>query len=284
MKFRSLLLAFCMLLFCNLQLHAQSSKGHVYEDSSLLYPEPEQAPAEVTEAPADEEITQEVTDEDTVVTERDADAIDTSLVINKNLLSADSIAHLKNSEPFAYAKSLDSLLYNLKKQQSKNAEPIHDTSPSWVELFFSSSLTKYFFWALAIFFAGFVVVKLFLTGGFFQRSSTRSNVKVLDEDSLTPVKDRNFDILIAKAKNEQNFRLATRYLYLQLLQKLAAVNAIQFAADKTNTEYLRELTGKTYKQDVSVLTLNYEYVWYGEFAIDAAAFSRLEARFKNLNV
>jgi hypothetical protein len=277
MKFRLLLLAFCMVHFCNLQLHAQSSKGHVYEDSSLLYPEPEQAPA-------DEEVTQEVTDEDSVVKENDADATDTSLVINKNLLSADSIAHLKNSEPFAYAKTLDSLLYNLKKQQTKNAEPIHDTSPSWVELFFSSTLTKYFFWALAIFFAGFIVVKLFLAGGFFQRSTTRSNVKVLDEDSLTPVKDRNFDALIAKAKNGQNFRLATRYLYLQLLQKLAAANAIQFAADKTNTEYLRELTGKSYKQEVSVLTLNYEYVWYGEFAIDAAAFSRLEARFKNLNV
>jgi hypothetical protein len=47
---------------------------------------------------------------------------------------------------------------------------------------------------------------------------------------------------------------------------------------------LRELTGKAYKQEVAQLTMNYEYVWYGEFAIDNTAFSKLESRFKNVTV
>jgi hypothetical protein len=79
------------------------------------------------------------------------------------------------------------------------------------------------------------------------------------------------------------YRLATRYLYLQSIQKLNAAGAISFTADKTNSEYLNELTGKPYKPAFTSLTLNYEYVWYGEFLIEEPAFIQLQERFKKFN-
>ena len=103
-----------------------------------------------------------------------------------------------------------------------------------------------------------------------------------DEEELTPVAGRNFDTAIAKAKAEKNYRFAIRYLYLQLLQRLSANGAIEFAADKTNTEYVRELTGKPYKEEVAALTMYYEYAWYGEFGIDEDKYSKIESRYRNL--
>ena len=96
------------------------------------------------------------------------------------------------------------------------------------------------------------------------------------------MQERNFDAAISRAVSENNYRLAVRYMYLQLLQRLTAAGAIEFAVDKTNTEYLREITGKPYKDEVAELTRYYDYVWYGEFVIDAAAWSKLQSRFKGI--
>ncbi|MBL0358697.1 MAG: hypothetical protein IPP72_18355 [Chitinophagaceae bacterium] len=283
MKSCSILLALCTLLCCGSQAFGQSSKGHVYEDSSILYPQEEiTAPVEVIQAPGED--IQEITDEEPEQA-TEFSAIDTNLVKNSNILSPDSISLLKNSKQFAYTKRLDSLLKDYrKKQQRKVNETIQDSSPSWITLFFTSMVTQFLFWSLAVFFIGFIVYKLFFSGGFFERQTAKANIKNTIEDDGSRIRDHNYDALIASAKKEQNYRLATRYLYLQLLQKLTASGAIVFAADKTNTEYLRELTGKTYTHDVVALTLNYEYVWYGEFAIDAMLFSKIETRFKNITI
>ena len=51
-------------------------------------------------------------------------------------------------------------------------------------------------------------------------------------------------------------------------------------ADKTNYQYVQELYGKSYKNDFAALTLNYEYIWYGEFEIEEAAFLRISNHFE----
>lgn len=281
------LLAFGMLLLVGLPAHAQNKAAHVYEDSSILYPPSETT--EVVPAPVEDQV---ITDSETEgsSSEEATNYIDTNLVKNKNRLSPDSMLLLKNSKPFAYAKVLDSLLKDLKKKQETKVNekveesPAISTGPSAVERFFNSGITKIIFWGLAIAFIIFIVVKLFLLGGYFERGTTKVKTAVIveGEDHPDNLKERNFDNMINRAKTEQNFRLATRYLYLELLQKLSAAGAIEFAADKTNSEYMREITGKPYKLEVAQLTLNYEYVWYGEFAIDAATYEKIESRFRNV--
>lgn len=270
-----LLPVLCILLLGNLRADAQNNSGRVYVDSSILYPDETETTAE-----EEESSTGEYTEEES----SDTYYVDTSLVNNKLALSADSMRALKSLKQFAYAKKLDSLLKDYQeKQNNRNKERRRDNSPSWLELFFTSPITQVLFWGLAIFFLIFIVSKLFFAGGFFQRPTAKSKALPEEEESGLS-KDHNYDPLIAKAVNDQNYRMATRYLYLQLLQKLTKAGAIEFAADKTNSEYLRELTGKTYKQEVAALTLNYEYVWYGEFLIDAAGYAKLENRFRKLDI
>ena len=271
MRFYSLLL-FSLCLFLSTAVQGQQ-KEYVYVDSSLLYPE--SADSSKVAAPDEEDSYEDST---TTVNY----ATDTVLQNNELALSRDSIRLLKNAKQFAYAKVMDSLLKDMQKQQADDAK-LQQDKPSVLEAFLSSAVTKFIFWAMAIFFVLFIMYKLFFTEGFLQRQSARAPVNVVKEEAEDATGNVDYDRQVTAAINNKNYRLATRYLYLQCIQKLMKAGVISFAADKTNSQYLYELSGKPYKDEFVSLTLNYEYVWYGEFSIDEPVFVKLQQRFKQFN-
>jgi len=269
MKYYIVLLLF---VFCCGSSFAQE---HVYEDTSIMASENGSTDTEeVIPAPIEEISTGTVAVPDTVLRN------------NGRSLSYDSLLKLKDEKRFAYAKKLDSLLKAQKAQKEKPRQQplLQDDEPSALAKLFNSRGFQYVLWGAAILFVLFIVYKLFSTGSFLAKDSRPNNVNIVTAEEEKHVKDRDFDRLINNAVKQQNYRLATRYLYLQLLQKLSLAGAIDFAADKTNSEYLREITGKTYKEDVAMLTRYYEYVWYGEFAIDENQYRVLAEKFKRLPV
>jgi hypothetical protein len=272
MNLYKLLLPFVSLMFFCVCMQAQTSKEYVYVDSSLLYPD---AKDTVEAAPEESEYIDTFSQPVSYTT-------DTSLLYNELGLSGDSIRKLQHLKQFAYAKVMDSLLKELQKKQV-DASNMQPEGPSVFEQFLSSPITRFVFWALACFFVLFIIYKLFFTEGFLQRQSAKAAVNLLAEDDGDVKGNTDYDKQVALAVSNKNYRLATRYLYLQAIQKLTAAGAIIFAADKTNSQYLYELAGKPYKSEFASLTLNYEYVWYGEFLIDEAAFVLLQNRFKQFN-
>ena len=280
-------IVFGMLLTGSMRLHAQS--GYVYQDSSLLYPE------EKTVQDAAETITeaQEETNSNGYT------GIDTLLFGNRHFLSADSFWVLKNEKQLLYAQKLDSILQQLKKldnpaterkaRKKENASPREEgdnsrppTGTTGIENFFSIQGIQYILWGLAGLFVLFILYKLFFASASFKKEKVKNQVQGPVEEEILPVSLSGYDAAIAKAVQEKNYRLATRYLYLQLLQRLSAAGAIEFAADKTNAAYLRELTGKPYKDEVAALTMYYDYAWYGGFEIEGDVYSKIEARFKSI--
>ena len=108
-------------------------------------------------------------------------------------------------------------------------------------------------------------------------AQTQAEAEQHDEKISDP---SGYDRLIGKAVANQNYRLAIRYLYLQTLQILSNHGLIQLSPDKTNYEYVRELSGKLYQDDFSGITLGYEYVWYGKFEIGKDTYQKLSADYK----
>ena len=207
---------------------------------------------------------------------------DTALQINGYAALNDSAEALKNIPDFAYAKNLDSLLKILQNEESKVAKS-EQSKPSWLELFFSSSITKIFFWTLACLFIGFILHRLFFTEGFFKKSTLQTTITVLPDETEHLSATTDYTKHIEQAVLNKNYRLAVRYHYLQTLQKLAAKEIIQFTADKTNYQYVKELYDKIYKNEFARLTQAYEYVWYGGFVTDEMIFEAIQANFKNFN-
>jgi hypothetical protein len=262
-------------------------KKYVYQDSTLEQAEELYAPPltnEVIQAPVEEVVTEEVKEE------RKEIIIDTALNYTMLTISPDSVEQWKSLQAFGYVKYLDSLLKarkeNAKKEEKKDEDtdsPSSGNGSSWLDRVLSSGGLQVFLWILAITFVLFILYKLFLTEGVFRKTpkSIKENTPAAEEEVITS--DSNFETLIKQAAQTGNYRLAVRYQYLQTLHKLAGKNFVELATDKTNYQYVREITNQNYQQDFAALTLNYEYVWYGEFNIDIIIYKRMETDFYQFN-
>ena len=209
--------------------------------------------------------------------------IDTTVNFSQLTVSTDTVEAWKNLKSFAYTKYLDSLLKAKKEEENKQKknykEPVGD---SWLDRLLSSRGLEYFLWGLAIFFVLFILYKLFLTeGAFTKRTTSSATTPEVTEENISSESD--FTALIRDAVKSGNYRLAVRYQYLQTLHKLANKNFVELATDKTNYQYVREITNQQYQNDFAALTLNYEYVWYGEFNIDENIYRKMEPGFVTFN-
>jgi hypothetical protein len=88
---------------------------------------------------------------------------------------------------------------------------------------------------------------------------------------------------IEKAAANQNYRLAIRLLFLRLLKDLSDRNIIQYKPDRTNLDYLIQLSSTKYYNDFFRLTRNYEYSWYGKFEVNREGYARIKADFEKFN-
>ncbi len=118
------------------------------------------------------------------------------------------------------------------------------------------------------------------TGGIFARRDRK--VEIDPREVEENIHEMDFDTLIADAVAEGRLRRAVRLLYLKLLKQMTDRGMIDWRIDKTNRDYLRELDASPLREPFAEATRAFEYVWYGDFAIDAASFSSIRAMFDGL--
>jgi hypothetical protein len=263
------ILPFFLLLFYSIAMQAQDKEKYLYKDSSVLFPQDNDADTVANAL-------------DSSVDEEQSIVADTILVNNGLYIPKDSVIAIKKEKSFAYATILDSLLKDMQQKQDVNYAA-NTNRLSALDRFFSARITKMIFWTIAALILGFIIIKLFFTEGFFQRKSAGNKVKELESEEDTAPDSRDYNRLINTAIEKKDFRLATRYLYLQSLYRLIALGAVRFATDKTNHQYLAELAAKPYQQAFAALTIQYEYAWYGGFTIGENRFASIQQSFTNFN-
>ncbi len=260
------------LLLLSFVVNAQQKQYNKGSDSTVILDEKVEAPVEETV------VTEETKVQDTLF-------IDTTVYYNRLEISPDSIAAWKNDKAFAYAKNLDSLLKARQQKDAKKEKEKENESPdqSWLARLFSSGIFQVIMWVFAIAFVLFILYNLFLTEGAFRKKTKSAKVVMPEVEEEVINSESDFDVMIRQAVTSGNYRLAVRYQYLQTLHKLADKQLIALAGDKTNYQYVREISNQNYKNDFAALTLNYEYVWYGEFAIEEGIYRRMETGFSQFN-
>jgi preprotein translocase subunit SecG len=255
----------------------QAQEKFNYEDISLLQKN------DKTAAPVEDVIVEENTKgkiDDTPVAEND-EAADTALYQNNVNLPYDSISNWRNQREYAYTRYLDSLLKNKKKKEVK---PMEGSSGQGIfNSLLNSGFIKVLLWTLAILFVLFIIYRLFLAEGMFQQKSKQSENGEAEAEVEVITKESDFDALIRLALQNSNYRQAVRYQYLRTLHALAGKHFIQLAPGKTNFHYVHEIANRSHQLDFASLTLNYEYVWYGEFNIEKDIYQKIETKFISLN-
>lgn len=96
------------------------------------------------------------------------------------------------------------------------------------------------------------------------------------------IKQIDFEKLMNDALKSNNYRLATRYLYLKSLKVLANKKTIEWHFEKTNSDYLNEIKDLKLKALFKRVSYIYDYVWYGEFPIDETSFNKNKDDFNQL--
>jgi hypothetical protein len=96
------------------------------------------------------------------------------------------------------------------------------------------------------------------------------------EDNL---EDTDLNPYLNKAVEAIDYKTAVRILYLSIIQKLNELKWIRWKKDKTNNDFLLEMSSQSTFRTFRNLTLSYEIVWYGEAPIGNAEFEIIKKEF-----
>lgn len=126
----------------------------------------------------------------------------------------------------------------------------------------------------------FLLLKFFLKVNLKSSSVISKNnptVSITEEEEL--IKSKDISKLIEHAIQQKNYRLAVRYYYLNILKQLENKELIIWEQQKTNEDYIKEISQKNIQHIFTNLTRLYDFVWYGNFEISETEFARVELDF-----
>ena len=174
-----------------------------------------------------------------------------------------AVIKLQHQKEFAYANDPE---YWKKEKKRRIALP-------YLGNFFKYAALVVFVAVLA-----YILINLLLSNKIIllKRKKKSSGIEV--EEQEVPAAD--LSALIAMAEQQQDFRLATRYQYLSLLEELNARELIKMHQELTNWDYIRQLGRHPLSGKFRYLTSAYEYTWYGEFPVSAEQYQILKNRFQ----
>lgn len=144
----------------------------------------------------------------------------------------------------------------------------------------SGSFFYYLFLALGVIFLVFIFFRI---TGLNLVSILRGNAQTVTipyTESLENIHQIDFEDEIEKALSNKNYRLAVRLLYLSTLKYLDGAGLITWQIEKTNSAYVNELKEPQKKHVFNLLTVQFEYVWYGDFPIDDNTFKNIQSVFQ----
>lgn len=209
----------------------------------------------------------------------------------------DSVLAINSDKGFYYKRYMDSLLRStevklnkakakqyqdsLEKANRRGSRQSGSQDADSGGSFIYNSFFSVFFWIGAIGLLAFLIFKLFLSNSFIF-SRNRKNISV-DIDTTADAETNDPDTLLRDAIRSGNYRHAVRYLYLQTLRQLYERKLIEIGSNKTNYEYVNEVRKQKFANEFASLTLQYEYVWYGEYPVDEGLFSHIQDGFIQFN-
>ena len=191
--------------------------------------------------------------------------------VQQRQISAEALQKLKKDKAFWYVNRTPQKPEAPKEQRS------------WLERLLLQGWFRILVWTVII--GGFAGAVIWFLIASDVRLFRRKPVFLASEEGSHSVEDIYtipYEAEIAKAIAAQNFRLAVRLMYLQVLKNLSENGLIQYRQERTNSDYLMELHGQPFYDDFFRLTRHFEYAWYGQFVVSATAFETIRLHFDRL--
>ncbi len=148
-----------------------------------------------------------------------------------------------------------------------------DFKPRWMPGSFFGTIV------LSIIILALLVLIIYLVVNQIDKGESRVNGGELNEFTLedleTNLPESDLERYLRLALEQADYRAAIRVYYLMTLQKLNALKRIEWEPEKTNNDYITELSGSDEHDAFKKLTLTYEVIWYGEAPVDQERYTKV---------
>ncbi|MFV0483790.1 MAG: hypothetical protein ACK5MG_06820 [Bacteroidales bacterium] len=221
---------------------------------------------------------------------QDVDSILHSLMSREeepaSMSNSDTIGSFVPGETFSQQDCRGVCEDDIKKYKKKENRRLSKAQSTFLRDFIDGVFQffrNYYYIFIIIFVA---IIAYYVAGkGFRFRRASRAAKKLNyldDEGEDVDIKLSDIEALVSKYEGVKEFRVAVRYLYLLLLQKLDARSLIIADDTKKNIDYYYEISdGKMQKGFETALHL-YEYIWYGENNIQEQEYQSVSSFYKRL--
>lgn len=135
---------------------------------------------------------------------------------------------------------------------------------------------------LALLAAIVVLIVYFINKSGYTKTISEAELDDIEISEVDDISGIDLDSLLQQAIKAKDFRLAVRVRFLQVLKSLDHNKLIIWKNEKTNYDYLNEVTIDSIRTPFDEVTYLYEYTWYGEMPLDEDRFNRLQPSFDNL--
>lgn len=181
----------------------------------------------------------------------------------------------------SWLEETEGMSYNEKSEPQK---PLQDTpieEDNDIKPLISSEFVKVIAFITVAALLFFILYRIFGRGIRANPELRVSTTEILDDLDERPM-ESDLDRYLKQALTEQDYRLAVRIYYLMLLKALHDKNIITWRKEKTNYDYLRELHKHPEIKRLNNSTLLFEYIWYGDKAVNASEFHGIQPGFISL--
>jgi hypothetical protein len=165
----------------------------------------------------------------------------------------------------------------------KNREPKKPEQPKNAKSIFSKlnpEIIKYLVAAIVL--IGLSILLIFLLISVY-KDGREKFAGSLPNLHIEDIENADLDFFLEQALSNKSYKEAIRIRYLILLKTLNTLRFVIWKKDKTNGNYVNEMYGKVGFDLFSMLTVNFERVWYGEKEVNENDYLNLIPVFDQMN-
>lgn len=163
-------------------------------------------------------------------------------------------------------------------------EPRNGSNVNWPNMNFSG--LGWIGWLIVII-IGLALIALIVYIIIDNQSKGKTEVRNLNTDEFENIAPSEIPLTelqkkLNEALSQKNYRQAIRIYYLFILKDLSQRQWIEWEREKTNMNYLHEMSSKSEYPLFSQAVDYYDYVWYGEKPINEVIFTKIQPTFTQL--
>lgn len=199
-----------------------------------------------------------------------------------NIYQIDTTITLNKFDRAEWKKIIEGIDYS--KEPEKKKKDWNLNGPKFNGLNINPLYAKYTAIGIVILIVGlllFVVLKNILKNK--NVNDDDIDVDIENIEDIEKVDEVTFESLFEDALKNKDYKSATRILYILLVKKLHEHTLINWKKEKTNQQYLSELSGDKTYTSFKDITYIYERVWFSEEEINETQFNLTRQKFIALN-